>query len=410
MRVAGLAVLLMTLGISQAFVGVLDEHPAIQYSSRPVHDRVSKLKRAISEGAASLTFEENSGYLRSLLDALNVPIESQLLVFSRTGVQRAATGLLNPRALFFNDSVVVGYIRGARFLEVASHDPEQGIIFYTVDQIPAPKPDLARHTTCLSCHVSSNTLEVPGVLNRSMFTAADGDVLPQLGRFAVSHRTPLLERWGGMYVTGTYTVTPYTGRKEHMGNVTVMDARTPDASSTSNEGLIRWLDSSPSTRGYPSGDSDIASLMVFDHQMHAMNLLTRINWESRVDGSWRELANELADYLLFVDEVPPPAKLTPRPGFAERFLAAGPADRLGRSLRELDLDRRLLKYPCSYMIYTDAFDHLSAPVKEAVYQRMWAILSGRETSKTYAHLSSADRRAITEILRDTKKDLPPTFQ
>jgi hypothetical protein len=410
MRGTALALLLLTLGTSQAFVGVLDEHPAIQYSARPVHDRVSTLNRAIADGATSLTFEASTGYLRSLLNALNVPIESQLLVFSRTGVQRAATGPLNPRALFFSDSVVVGYIPGARFLEIASHDPEQGIIFYTVDQIPSASPELARRTTCLSCHVSSHTLEVPGVLNRSMFTTADGEVLPQLGRFSVSHRTPLLERWGGMYVTGTYTVTPYTGRKEHMGNVTVMDARTPDASTTSNEGLIRWLDSAPSMRGYPSANSDIAALMLFDHQMHAMNLLTRINWEWRVDGTWREFADELSDYLLFVGEVPPPAKLTPPRGLAERFVADGPRDRRGRSLRDLELENRLLKYPCSYMIYTEAFDHLPAAVKDAVYRRMWAILSGHDPSKKYSHLSTEDRRAVIEILRDTKKDLPAEFR
>jgi hypothetical protein len=212
-----------------------------------------------------------------------------------------------------------------------------------------------------------------------------------------------------MYVSGNYLVTPYAGRKEHNGNVTVT-GDPPDASSTSNEVRIQWLSSTPATRGYPSGESDIASMMLFDHQLHAINLLTRLNWESRVDGSWRGLANDLADYLLFVDEAPPPASLSPRPGFAAHFTAAGPKDRQGRSLRQLDLETRLLRYPCSYMIYSEAFASLPARAKDAVYRRLWAVLSGSESSSKYAHLNPIDRRAIVEILRDTKTDLPEVFR
>jgi hypothetical protein len=159
--------------------------------------------------------------------------------------------------------------------------------------------------------------------------------------------------------------------------------------------------------------------MLFDHQMHAMNLLTRLNWETRVaasegradftSGALRALADEVADYLLFVGEVPPPASLTPRPGFATWFQGASPRDRQGRSLRELDLERRLLRFPCSYMVYSEAFDHLPKGAKDAVYLRMMAVLSDRETAAKYSHLSPDDRRAIREILRDTKRDMPGVF-
>ena len=97
-------------------------------------------------------------------------------------------------------------------------------------------------------------------------------------------------------------------------------------------------------------------------------------------------------------------------GFAEKFSGQGPRDSKGRSLRQLDLDRRLMRYPCSYMIYTAAFDALPPDTKSAVYQRMWLILSGKETAKKYAVLSRADRQAIVEILKETKKDLPAYFQ
>jgi hypothetical protein len=394
---------------SVPFAGILDEHPAIQYAERPTHDRVGTLARAIAAGQTRLTFHQANGYLQSVLEALSVPAESQLLVFSKTGVQRASTSPHNPRALYFDDSVIVGFIPGAPMLEIAAHDPAQGVVFYTVDQTETSSAMPTRRTSCLTCHVSASTLEVPGLINRNVSTRADGSTLPQLGSNDVDHRTPLLQRWGGMFVTGKYVATPYTGRKEHAGNVTIT-GDPPDPATTSNEGLIRWIDSLPTKRGYPSAESDIASMMLFDHQAHGVNLLTRLNWESRIDGAWRDVAMELVDYFLFVGEAAPPARLEPRAAFATQFAVAAQKDRHGRSLRDLDLENRLLRYPCSYMIYTSAFDHLPARTKQAVYVRMWEVLSGRDRGPKYSHLSAARRRAIIDILRDTKADLPENFR
>lgn len=389
------------------FAGMLDEHPAIQYDTRPVRDRVAALSHAVASGTAGLRYDERSGYLRSVLDALKVPVESQVLVFSKTGIQGAATSPTNPRAIFFNDSVAVGFIPGARLLEIASHDPEQGVHFYTIEQAAAARPVIKRQTMCRTCHLSANTLDVPGMLNRSVFARADGSVVAQLGSFVVNHTTRLLDRWGGMYVTGNYHLFPYNVAV-HMGNTTtsVSDASGPVSS---NEAFIAWTNSLPETRGYPSIESDITAFLAFDHQMHAINLLTRVSWEARANGAWQPIADELAEYLLFVGEVPPPARVTPRAGFAEAFAAGVPRDRQGRSLRDLNMETRLLKYPCSYMIYSEAFENLPPTVKAAVYRRMWALLSGRDTTAKSAHLSAADRRAIIEILRDTKKDLPAEF-
>lgn len=401
--------LIVTAGVlaQQNLPFLLDEHPAIDYAKRPARDRVAALSRAVASGTTELRYEERSGYLRGVLDALTIPVQSQLLVFSKTGIQGAVTSPQNPRAIFFNESVAVGFIPGARLLELAAHDPEQGVQFYVIDQTPRDRPVIARQTACVTCHISSSTLDVPGMLNRSVFARADGITVPQLGSFTVNHTTRLLDRWGGMYVTGNYHLFPYNVAV-HMGNITttVSEAHGPVSS---NEAFIAWTNSQPETRGYPSTDSDITAFMAFDHQMHAINLLTRLNWEARANGPWRPLADDLAEYLLFVGEVQPPAKVSPRSGFADAFAAQVPRDRRGRSLRDLDMETRLLKYPCSYMIYSEAFDNLPAPVKTAVYQRMWAMLSGKDTSAKSAHLSLADRRAIIEILRDTKKDLPAEF-
>jgi hypothetical protein len=111
-------------------------------------------------------------------------------------------------------------------------------------------------------------------------------------------------------------------------------------------------------------------------------------------------------YLLFRGEAPITQKIAGTSGFAEQFSSRGPRDERGRSLRDLDLERRVFKYPCSYLIYSEAFDALPDPIRNHVWQRLWVILNGEDTSGDYSHLSSDDRQAILEILRATKQGLP----
>ena len=398
----------LTSGQKQGgWAGVLDEHPSIQYASRPTKDRVATLNQALAERERSLQRDARTGYLLPVLEALGVPVESQLLVFSKTGVQRAYTGPHTPRAIYFDESVVVAYVPGAPAIELAAHDPQQGVVFYTLDQAGAA-PILTRRTSCLTCHVSASTLNVPGIIVRSNTVDDGGQVMPQFGSYDVNHRTPHPDRWGGWFVTSDPSAVPYSQRA-HTGNITFSRR-----GNTSNQVFIDWLNSSPETRGYLSSQSDIVALLVFDHQMHAINLLTRLNWESRVasshgeasvsDAVLRGLVNELAEYLLFAGEVPPSVPLTARPGFAERLEARTPKDRHGRSLGQLDLVNRLARYPCSYMVYSDAFEGLSQAVKEAVYGRMIDVLSEHDMRPQSARLSADDRRAVLEILRDTKPD------
>jgi len=390
--------------------GVLDEHPRIAYASRPTTDRVAALNQALAAGSRSLRREPQSGYLASVLDALGVPVESQLLVFSKTGVQRTYTGPHTPRAIFFNRSVVVAHVPGAPFLELAAQDPQQGVVFYTLDQTAA-SPALERRTSCLTCHVSAATLNVPGMIVRSNTVDEGGNVMPQFGSYDVSHETPHPDRWGGWYVTSDPLAIPYAQRA-HTGNITFTGG-----GSTSNQVFVDWLNSAPETRGYLSPQSDIVALLVFDHQMRAINLLTRLNWEARVaaagtstagapDPAIGKLANELADYLLFLSEQPPSVPLIARDGFAERLEPQALKDKQGRSLAKLDLNTRLMRYPCSYMVYSEAFDGLPEAVKQAVYARIIDVLSSPDQRVSDARVSAADRRATLEILRETKADFP----
>jgi hypothetical protein len=393
----------------ESWHGVLDEHPAIQYALRPTTDRVAALKKSLAQNPDALSRDPATGYLTGVLKALGVSKESQLLVFSKTGVQSSYTSPAKPRALYFDRSVAVGYNPGAPLLELAAHDPQQGVVFYTIDQ-NAASPAISRRTSCLACHVSATTLDVPGMIARSNTVAEDGNLVPATSSQNVSHQTPHPDRWGGWFVTSEDAAPPYA-QMAHRGNITFSGH-----GNTSNQVFVDWLNASAHDLGYLSSSSDIVSLLVFDHQMHAINLLTRLNWESRVaasagtvnlsSGAVHALVNELADYLLFADEAPPLAPLTPPPGFAASLEAKTPKDRYGRSFGQLDAVNRLLRYPCSFMVYSEAFEGLAAPVRDAIYSRMLEVLSGRETRSARVRLTAAEGKAILEILRDTKPDFP----
>jgi hypothetical protein len=400
------------------------DHPAIQYSTRAAQDPVAALARAIERGNVRLSFDAGTGYLRSLLRALDIPIESQVAVFSKTSTQSNLVHPGNPRGVYFNDQVSVGWMRGTFVLEIAAQDPEQGAIFYELDQQPAEKPALRRTRACLRCHHSIYTNGVPGRLVRSTLTAADGVALPWTKNVASDHRTPFNQRWGGWYVTGTTSGFP------HMGNVLAGSAGSAATGALERPPDLETLDGKFETRAYLSPYSDVVALMVLEHQAHLINLLTRLDWEtrardyeaqagrstpdqplfSRARYSFDAAVTEIVDYLLFVDEAPLPGRIQGTSGFAEQFAQRGPFDNQGRSLRQFDLNRRLMRYPCSYLIYSPVFDALPAQPREAVYQRMWQILSGRERSDRYSRLSESDRVAIVQILRETKKGLPDYFR
>ena len=410
-----LTLIIVAVGFSDVDKGFVPEpdDPAIEYSSRPTTDAVAILNREIKGGRVRLRFDSKQGYLPSVLEALHVPIESQMAVFSKTSVQRERINPHNPRTLFFNDFAAIGWVRGG-FIEVAVQDPRQGVIFYTLAQMPIEKPQFTRNNECLTCHNSNNAMGVPGMLVRSQFTAPNGATMPWLGNYISDHRSPLEERWGGWYVTGK------TGRMRHMGNAVVTDGTKPESIVTDQDLNLASLARRFDTDAYLSPYSDIVALMVFEHQMHMMNLLTRIGWQARYllrNGSVHDIqtsglsasAQDLVDYMLFVDEAPLPNKIEGSSGFVEKFSAEGPRDSLGRSLRQFDLEQHLMRYPCSYMIYSGVFDALPSEAKDAVYQRMWLILSGAMTDTKYARLSPADRQAVLEILRETKEGLPSYF-
>jgi hypothetical protein len=413
-----LSVLVLALGLWSAAVAaqrrdvfvVSRDHPAILYSSGPTSNAVAALNRRLAEGAARLQYDPASGYLRSVLEALNVPVASQALVFSQTSFQAPRIRMTNPRAVYFNDTVSVGWVRGGDILEVAAHDPQRGVIFYQLEQKQTPKPQFSRNDSCLACHLSWETLGVPGLTVQSVHPLPNERAY--VNGYTTIHGSPLEQRWGGWWVTGD------AGGAKHMGNISVMwNDKGPQPPNPVHP--LRSVEGLFDLKGFPSPHSDVVSMLVLAHQTHMTNLITRTGWEARLslaepspDASLRvrEAAGDLVDYMLFIDEAPLTGPIKGSSGFAEAFAAQGPSDSKGRSLRQFDLRRRLFRHPCSFMIYTEAFDALPAVAKETVYARMWEVLSGREKQAKYQGLSAADRQAIVQILRETKKDLPPYYR
>jgi hypothetical protein len=381
------------------------DHPAIKYSTSPATDAVAQLMQRIVDGSASLTFEPERGYLRSLLAALDVPVESQTLVYSQTSFQARRINRQNPRAVYFNDQVAVGWVRGGDLLEISAQDPRQGTMYYALPQNPEAAA-LTRNDNCLACHLSWETLAVPGPFVLTVFPRRDDS--EYANGFHVDHRAPIAERWGGWFVTGA-RVPP-----RHMGNLELLQPKLPE-SGPAPVAAKRSVEGEFDLKGYLSPFSDVVALMILEHQARATNLITRAGWEFRVAAHdapdsvaggalpprVREAVDDLVDYFLFVDEEPLPSPVRGSTAFAERFARQGPRDARGRSLRELELDTRLMRYPLSYMIYSPGFDGLPDAVKRAIYQRLTALLSSPAPSKKYAHLTPALRAEILDILRAT---------
>jgi len=388
------------------------DHPAIAYSTRLTTNVADALNARALAGQVSLPYDDTTGYLKPVLDALNVSVDSQIVVFSKTSLQSQIIQPRNPRVIYFNDSVAVAWVRGG-FIEIAAHDPAQGAVFYRVLRATAGPPTMFRDNGCLQCHNSFATLGVPGFLAKSVPSAVDGNALPWLGNYLTDHRSPITERWAGWFVTGK------AGTSRHLGNAPVADRNINDVTIEDANLNLSDLRSRFDTSGYLSPHSDVVALLVFDHQLRMMNLLTRIGWQARTlahDGrseaailtGLRDIATETVDYMLFVDEAPL-SGVSGTSGFAESFSRRGPRDSKGRSLRDLDLKQRLFTHPCSYMIYSDAFEQLPPAAKHAIYARLWDVLSGAVRAPKYARLSAVDRDRITEILRETKTDLPASF-
>lgn len=395
----------------------------------------------LDSGEVVFSFDSVTGYLPSVLSALDIPVSSQALIFSRTSLQTEWIAPWAPRAVYFNDDVYIGFVHNelAPMLEIASIDPDDGAAFYILPQDPDRAPNFEREgPLCLGCHSSPDVTEgVPGVMVRSSLTDRMGRVIETLSDGPTTDQTPWEERLGGFYVSGTH------GGVGHGGNVRAAleshevddgDAFLRDFDLTTG-GNVTTLSDRFDTSVYLSEHSDLVAILVLTHQTRIHNLITwaaeesaealRLQEATRVsrgitipesgltettEARIEEAVDRLVRSMMFVREAPLPGPVAGTSGFAEEFAARGPTDSQGRSLRDFDLNERLFRYPLSFLVYTDAFDALPGPMKVQVYARIEAILTGRDESGDFDHIDAATRTAIREILIATKPDFAASVQ
>jgi len=414
------AAILLTLGVQGAVSAQLDhEQEPINYSRTQPTDAVAQLIQRMESGQVKLEWEPRHGYLRSLMKHLSVPASSQTLVFSKTSLQISRITPKTPRAVYFNDDVYLGWVQRGDLVEISAADPQLGGTFYTLDQRSTESPVIHRETAkCLQCHHSTHTRRVPGHIVRSVFPDPGGQPIFRLGTHLTDDTSPYAERWGGWYVTGIH------GRQRHMGNVCVVDENVSEELDVESGANIMDLSSRIDTRPYLTPHSDIVALMVLGHQVTMHNILTAANHSGRITARdaiimnralerpetfesestarrYASAAESVVRGVLFCDAQPLTDPVKGTSSFAEEFAALGPADSQGRSLRQFDLTTRLFRYPCSFLIGSESFRQLPEGVSSRVWQRLEEVLSGRDSSQAFSHLSSDDRLAVRQIIAET---------
>jgi len=387
--------------------GSLFDDALTDYKKRESRGAIPALMQRLNHSETHLERDPRLGYLPALLRELDIPVSSQVLVFSKTASHRHEISPQSPRAIYFNERAAVAYYPGTTSLEITATDPNLGVGFYRLEQSEASPPRLSRDDRCLECHVSTRTMGVPGWVVRSFLTGDDGDVDPLGGKPMVTHSTSFAERWGGYYVTGT------ASDLVHLGNLFGPEAIARHAEEPSANGNVMDLRSFLDVGQYPAGSSDIVSLLILDHQAQMLNLFMRLRFESEAaakEGRGARSSEATVEatlrYLLFADETALKGPVKGSTELARSFESRGPWDSRGRSFRQLDLQTRLFKYPCSFMIYSDAFETLPDAVRRHLYRRLWEVLSGEDPSADFRRMTSEQRQAIREILVATKKDLP----
>lgn len=372
------------------------------YASLPDDNPVSRLFAKVEADQIELEYQPGTGYLLSILEALDIPVASQCLVYSKTSLQAGRIHPGNPRAIYFNDEVYIGWVQGSPLLEIAAADPHRGAAFYTLRMQPGRFISRRETMRCLACHDLPMTQEVPGHAVRSVLTRSSGTINSLERDYVTDHTSPFSERWGGWYVTGIGE------GMTHMGNAFL-----------EGEQLVPQDDPDPQTvadqfdcAAWPIDTSDMVALMVMEHQTQMQNVFVRTSrqvrraTEANRQSEIKTAATDVVRNLLFVDEAPLPGPITPSNRFAETFAARGPHTKDGRSLRQFDLQTRLFQYPCSYLIHSSLFEACPDDLKREIYSQLDDILSGKNTDPAYKHLDSKTRQSIAEILRATHPNWP----
>jgi len=385
------------------------EEPPHNYWTARAADPATELHRKLERQEVTLAADADpKTFLRAYLDALQVPVSSQVLVFSKSSLQRTVVHGRNPRAMYFNEDTYIGWMPGG-LIEVTGIDPVLGGVFY-IFKVPDKKetvPVFERRERCLGCHAGGPTSFLPGLMVQSLFTGEDGRTYGEAGAHNGGHHTPFATRWGGWYVTGA------PAEMKHLANV--FTTRSGEQISAGEMEKIM-----PAGTHLAPG-SDVLAMMLHDHQCKAVNVLMEANYRIRTvlhkaggekpvaersipsdDMEMaRSQAEKVARFLLFTEEVALPAPVTGDAVFKKDFAANHKADKAGRSLKDFELKTRLMQHRCSYMIYSASFRGLPAAFQNMVFSELRRALTAGGDEGLAAHLPAPERQAVHAILTET---------
>lgn len=371
-------------------------NPLHGYDSRPVNDRFTNwLAQEVDRPTSTLDLSGDLAFLQSLLKALEVPVSSQMLVFTATSLQKGLISARNPRALYFNDDTYIGFVPRGR-IEVISLDPQLGGVFYIFDRLQSGQlPGVRRSDDCMNCHAPRHMENVPGLIVESVVPGMTGGGERAFRREQSGHAIPLAERFGGWHLTGLGENMPH-----HWGNKLLI-RKNGEANEVPNPPGERF----DLTR-YPLPTSDLLAQLLHEHQIGFINRALQASYrarelaaEAKLDApALVELTAPLLQYLLFADEVPLEPGIVGESPFAADFCSAGVRDAAGRSLKDLDGSTRLLRYRCSYMIYSPAFRGLPEALRQHLLAELALALAGGPAA---AHIPQEERDAIRGILVET---------
>ncbi len=375
------------------------EYPHMDYLRARGDNPVTRLLASGGVPESKDVFDGTRTDVRPLLSALGISEASQVLVFSKTSLQAEFIEPERPRAIYFNDDTYVAVAMESGSVEVSTFDPALGPMFYLLRPSEDRLTVTRQNDMCLSCHDSYSLTGggVPRFLAGSGPTLASGELASHGSWLLTTDETPLSRRWGGWYVTGV------TGPTRHLGNHLTVPGSEPPAEVSLLHSVSDRIDASP----YPTPYSDIAALMVLEHQLHVQNQLSRLMWEAERRPADEPAERQVARIDRAVTAVV--AALTQRgaptfdapvegsSGFREHFESLGLRDGDGRSFRELDLGTRLFRYPVSPVIYHAAIDQLPRELRGRVFAGLTEALKNLDPEAWPAGAGAA----ALDILADT---------
>lgn len=417
-----LAVLVLVATVAPLLAKRAYETAPINYEGSVSRDPMVSLINSMRGREAEFRSLSEGQRLLWLLEALGVPVESQLLVFSKTSLQRRRIEPTRPRALYFSDEVYVGWVPGG-LIEVTVFDPLIGAVFYSLDASAGPREPLAlRGADCLSCHDQHE--ETPTLRARSVYPDSSGEPLGGSPSGNVDATTPIETRWGGWYVTGA------PSDLQHRGNKVGASLGDFDQGGLARRIHLGLHADSP----YPRRTSDVVALLVHDHQVHVHNVLVAAAQSSRIalhrwpvmkevlrlpsdaplSGSCLLIlesdTRKVVRALLGADDAPwPGMEVSADPSFAAAYAKGRKVDHDGRSLRDLDLRSGLFIHRCSPLIYSATFRALPPELSSRVLEKLDHGLRSTSLDPDLAHLTSLQRRTLRQILRQTFEGLPSSW-